>query len=324
MSVAETDSRILEYLEEGLFLYGVGKVQESIARWRKVLELDPKNERAMDYIESAGGDVSAFRARAAGAAGPVGSVAQPAPAPAAAAPPAPARAPSPAPAPAPAPAAASNPWATGSWDAPVAPLGADPWATTPSAPVPPQSAPAPPAPQWQPAPPRPGPVAAPPPKPATPPPTSAPASASAFVPGKPAPAPRGLPAPETREDLLAKAAALYRAKYYEAALELFERIAREHPPVDETLQGYLDAARTGMAETLKTQWSRTDLVPRPRLGPAQIMQLKLSPEAGFMLSRIDGMSSVDDIISMAGLDQFTALRALNSLLQLGAIELTQQ
>src|SRR5438105_5863620 len=59
--MAETDSRILEYLEEGLFLYGVGKVQESISRWKKVLELDPKNERALDYIESAGGDVSAYR-----------------------------------------------------------------------------------------------------------------------------------------------------------------------------------------------------------------------------------------------------------------------
>src|SRR5256885_15141813 len=59
--MAETDSRILECLEEGLFLYGVGKVQESISRWKKVLELDPKNERALDYIESAGGDVSAYR-----------------------------------------------------------------------------------------------------------------------------------------------------------------------------------------------------------------------------------------------------------------------
>jgi tetratricopeptide (TPR) repeat protein len=52
------DSAIDKYLEEGLNLYGLGKFKEAIECWKKVLELDPDNSLAKDYIESAGGEVS--------------------------------------------------------------------------------------------------------------------------------------------------------------------------------------------------------------------------------------------------------------------------
>jgi tetratricopeptide (TPR) repeat protein len=52
------DSAIDKYLEEGLNLYGLGKFKEAIECWKKVLELDPNNSLAKDYIESAGGEVS--------------------------------------------------------------------------------------------------------------------------------------------------------------------------------------------------------------------------------------------------------------------------
>jgi|YelNatPaOPRAMG01_1025707.scaffolds.fasta_scaffold09317_8 tetratricopeptide (TPR) repeat protein len=41
-------------LQDGLALYGFGKTQEAVAIWKKVLELDPGNKQAIDYIESAG------------------------------------------------------------------------------------------------------------------------------------------------------------------------------------------------------------------------------------------------------------------------------
>ncbi len=317
--MADTDSRILEYLEEGLFLYGVGKVQESIARWKKVLELDPKNERAIDYIESAGGNVSAYRKGGAKPKTPPSTAPAPAarpmtppprpipppgpPPPVKLATPAP---PPPTPPPAPKPSAWTPPpppSAAGGWTPPPPP-SADPFAAFggggPGATdrvdmnqvlnnaVAPQTAP----------------IA---PRPAPPPP----------------PPPKARAPSETREDLLAKAAALYRAKYFEASLELLERIERDYPPSDETLRGYLIASKQAYLETLKATWSRLDLVPKPRMGPQQVMQLKLSNEAGFLLSRIDGMSTIDDILAMCGLDQFTALRALNTLLQQGAIEISR-
>ncbi len=52
------DSAVDKYLEEGLNLYGLGKFKEAIECWKKVLELDPDNSLAKDYIESAGGEVT--------------------------------------------------------------------------------------------------------------------------------------------------------------------------------------------------------------------------------------------------------------------------
>ncbi len=45
---------IEKLLEDGLTLYGFGKIEEAIAVWRKVLEIDHENQKALDYIESAG------------------------------------------------------------------------------------------------------------------------------------------------------------------------------------------------------------------------------------------------------------------------------
>ena len=45
---------IEKLLQDGLSLYGYGKTEDAVTIWRKVLELDPANQQAIDYIESAG------------------------------------------------------------------------------------------------------------------------------------------------------------------------------------------------------------------------------------------------------------------------------
>lgn len=49
--------RIKALLQEGLDLYGFGKIKEAIEKWKEVLELDPGNILAMDYLHSAGVDL---------------------------------------------------------------------------------------------------------------------------------------------------------------------------------------------------------------------------------------------------------------------------
>jgi len=313
--MAETDSRILEYLEEGLFLYGVGKVQESIVRWRKVLELDPRNERAMDYIESAGGDVSEFRAKAGAAKGAAtgpAPVAAPAPAPAAPPPPpldigaflaatgtAPAVGVPPNPAPrrnTPTPSSAPMPWqqqpiamAAPSMPSITTSTTVPSFMTPPSAPPPPAAAPEPPPPVT---------VTAP----------------SPVLPPRPPP-----PPVDMRAQLIAEAGLLFQSRAFEQSLEVLERVSREFPPVDDQLRAYLEAARNGLYEVLKQQWPRPDLIPEIRMNGSQVMQLKLSPEAGFILSRVDGVSTVEEILSVGALDPNTTLRALSQLLRSGVI-----
>lgn len=89
--------------------------------------------------------------------------------------------------------------------------------------------------------------------------------------------------------------------------------------MDDALRQYLDAARNALYDTLKSQWPRPEMVPEIRMNATQVMQLKLSPEAGFIFSRIDGVSSVEEILAMSGLDPFTTLRALSQLLRTGVI-----
>ena len=338
--MAETDSRILEYLEEGLFLYGVGKVQESIVRWRKVLELDPKNERAMDYIESAGGDVSQFRAKAglppkSGMASPGGTAPVPPPD-------APPPGPPPVAAAAPPTPAMPVPPSTTSATVPLDPavlfdgsLGLDsappgvpelgprrptpggmgavmPWQAAPASATQTVTSTAPSAPAM----PAGGPVGT-----AS---ASSNATATATVTSPsppPAAAPSGPPpaGADPRQELINQAGALYQGRHFEQSLELLERIAREYPPVDDGLRGYMDAARNGLYEILKAQWPRPDLVPEIRMNASQVMQLKLSPEAGFIFSRVDGVSTVEEILAMGGLDPFTTLRALSQLVRAGVI-----
>ncbi len=45
---------IEKLLQDGLTLYGYGKTEDAVTLWRKVLELEPGNQKAIDYIESAG------------------------------------------------------------------------------------------------------------------------------------------------------------------------------------------------------------------------------------------------------------------------------
>jgi hypothetical protein len=47
------DTVIKEHMDEGNSLYGRGKFQEAMARWNKVLELDPENEQARTSVDRA-------------------------------------------------------------------------------------------------------------------------------------------------------------------------------------------------------------------------------------------------------------------------------
>ena len=49
-----SQEEIEKLLQDGLSLYGYGKTEDAVTIWRKVLELDPANQQAIDYIESAG------------------------------------------------------------------------------------------------------------------------------------------------------------------------------------------------------------------------------------------------------------------------------
>ncbi|MFT3765844.1 MAG: hypothetical protein QM820_10035 [Minicystis sp.] len=60
-------------------------------------------------------------------------------------------------------------------------------------------------------------------------------------------------------------------------------------------------------------------VPRLAVSPAQLTSLPLGREAGFLLSRVDGESTVDDLCDISSLGRLDTLRILFDLLQQGVI-----
>ena len=52
----------------------------------------------------------------------------------------------------------------------------------------------------------------------------------------------------------------------------------------------------------------------------RVTSLPLEPQAAFVLSRVDGGSSVEDVIDMSGLARLDTLRILYALLEQGVIE----
>lgn len=53
MTTETTEETIQRLLREGLDLYGVDEVTAAIQTWQKVLELDPQNTAALDYLQTA-------------------------------------------------------------------------------------------------------------------------------------------------------------------------------------------------------------------------------------------------------------------------------
>ncbi len=81
MAAESPAGRVARLLAEGLELFGEGRVDQAVARWRVVLELDPAQQDALDYLESAGvpadaGDDGRARVREALAAADAGEAEQ--------------------------------------------------------------------------------------------------------------------------------------------------------------------------------------------------------------------------------------------------------
>ena len=57
-----------------------------------------------------------------------------------------------------------------------------------------------------------------------------------------------------------------------------------------------------------------------KITPEEIMRYNLPANAGFVLSMVDGNTSVNEILALSGMDPFDAVRVVNRLLEAGIVE----
>jgi hypothetical protein len=62
-------------------------------------------------------------------------------------------------------------------------------------------------------------------------------------------------------------------------------------------------------------------VPKPVLSPDDVKKLPLEPRSAFVLSHVDGQSSVETILDLCGMPSDEVLEALVDLLSYGAIDI---
>jgi len=289
--MGNTDPQILELLEEGLFLFGVGKAAEAVEMWRKVLELDPGNQRAIEYIESAGessGDPTPDPDLPPPPGGSDETVLPPPP----------------------------GVPSTGSSEALTAERGGVPPPSfsaeggAASSPGMPGSADVLPPPPMGPPPGAPGRGAQAESVENFPPPTGI---GSAAPPQTP-PAVRA----DSKEAILEAVAALYKEGKLDEAydrLKEYREGIEEDPVVDE----HLDRLRSELLERYNDILGSIERVPQVAVSKEDLMSRQLSPEEGYVLSRVDGSGTAEDLLTLLGVDRFTGLRALCHLYERGLI-----
>jgi len=123
---------------------------------------------------------------------------------------------------------------------------------------------------------------------------------------------------ERVDSMLAGARQLNEQGTHEGSLWLCERVLSMDPENAEARE-LLEKNRSVLLEHSRKQIGDLTQIPVIQIPQHEIMWHKLDHRAGFLLSRIDGQLSFEDIIDVSGMGEFEASRILSQLLSLGVI-----
>jgi len=133
---------------------------------------------------------------------------------------------------------------------------------------------------------------------------------------------KGAAGPTEGEDriasMLSGARQLHEQGTYEGSLWLCERVLSLDPANGEAKR-LLENNRAVLLQQFNQRIGDAKLVPVVRIPQHEIMWHKLDHRAGFLLSRIDGQLTFEDVIDVSGMGEFEASRILAQLLSLGVI-----
>ena len=126
---------------------------------------------------------------------------------------------------------------------------------------------------------------------------------------------------ERDASLLADAIELFRKGELQDALELFETLVGENPERME-IQGYFELVRSHLFGYYRERVADASRVLKLKITPEEVMRFNLPANAGFVLSMVDGNTSVNEILALSGMDPFDAVRVVGKLLEAGIVEVS--
>ncbi len=140
---------------------------------------------------------------------------------------------------------------------------------------------------------------------------------------------RSRPRPAKREKmasavaaLLQEARALMRQGEFASALDLL-RSASGPDFSGLEFEAVVELVRSRLYRTYCERIGDLQRVPIVRSDIGSLKKFNLPADAGFLLSIVDGATSLSNLVSLSGMDAFEALRTLDGLLDAGIVELQQ-
>jgi tetratricopeptide (TPR) repeat protein len=107
---------------------------------------------------------------------------------------------------------------------------------------------------------------------------------------------------------------------YDEALEFLQNPASTAPQGVE-LHALVELLRGLLHREHRARIGDLSRVPVRQADDAALTQYNLPTNAGFLLSMLDGATSLEDVISVSGMDAFDALKTVTGLLDAGLVEL---
>lgn len=120
--------------------------------------------------------------------------------------------------------------------------------------------------------------------------------------------------PPREEDALPRIRAAFERGDYFAVLVQGETLLEEHPEAKAALH-YVAAARAMLVRRYVEKLGGPSRIPRCRLRQTDLVELDLDPREAFVLTLVDNVATVEEIVDMSGLPQLDVLRILLGLCQ---------
>ena len=118
--------------------------------------------------------------------------------------------------------------------------------------------------------------------------------------------------------LLEDAHEALRSEDLESALDLFQ-VASQLDPDRFEIEGYVDLVRSQLLKRYRERIGDLQVVPRLLVAGGEVRRFNLAPDAGFMLSLVDGSTSFEQLVSLSGMAAFETFRNLSALLDTGIL-----
>ena len=91
-------------------------------------------------------------------------------------------------------------------------------------------------------------------------------------------------------------------------------------PYDLDAQVRLELVRSHLHAEHRRRVGDGSGVPKVKMGPEDVLRFNLPANAGFVLSMIDGHTTVSDLVALTGMDPFDALDVFTRLVDAGIVE----